>query len=76
MTFTDKEQRTIFAVVSALAHLPWKEQNKIIGSATITELSMLYSKIKFAPYCERHGIRYEDMTDSDFEDAYREEWEA
>lgn len=76
MNFTEREERTILAVLSGVLSLPYDEQLKVIGSLTITDASALYCKMKYAPYCERHGIAYEDMTESDFEDAYREEWEA
>lgn len=76
MTFTDREQRTILAVLDALQHLTYDEQNKFLGSVTIREAQDLYRRMRYAPYCERHGILYEDMTDSDFEDAYREECDA
>lgn len=76
MEFTRQEQRTILAVLSGILCLPYKEQNKIIGSLTIEDASRLYSKMKYAPYCERHGIAYEDMAEEDFEYAYREEWDS
>lgn len=76
MKFTEQEQRTILAVLDGVLQLPYREQNKIIGSLTIEDASRLYSKMKYTPYCERHGIAYEDMTEEDFEDAYREEWDS
>lgn len=76
MKFTEQEERTILAVLDGILHLPYREQNKIIGSLTIEDAGRLHSKMKYAPYCEKHGVAYEDMTESDFEAAYGEEWDA
>ena len=46
-----------------------KELNKFLGSTTIVEMMTLANKMRYAEYCERHGIAYEDMTDEDFVDA-------
>lgn len=76
MTFTDKEQRTILAVLDGILHMPYRELNTFLGSLTIAEATMLYGKMKMAPYCERHGIAYEDLTVEDYEDAYHEGWDS
>ena len=66
---TAREVRTVFEVFSELASMPDRELNKIVGSLTIPEIHTLYTKIKYWDYCKRHGIRFEDMTDDDFESA-------
>lgn len=76
MKFTEQEQRTILAVLDGVLQLQYKEKNNIIGSLTIPEAERLYCKMRYAPYCERHGIEYEDMTEEDYEDAWREEWDS
>lgn len=76
MTFTEKEQRTILAVLDGIVRLPYREQNTILGSLTIAEASDLYGKMKMDPYCVKHGIAYEDLTDEDYENAYHEKWDS
>lgn len=77
MVFTEKEKKTVMAVFSSLvmSHNS-TELNTFLGSETIKELYALYEKMKYEPYCERHGIRFEDMDEFDYEMAYREEWET
>ena len=45
------------------------------GSLTVAYMACLVSKLSYADFCERHDINYEDMTDLDFEAAYREKWD-
>lgn len=73
MTLTVNEKRTVLAVFDELVRLPYSELNKHFGSETITEMQKLYSKLYYEGYCERHGVKYEDMTDDDYINAYMEE---
>lgn len=74
MKFTKREEKVILAVFTDLIQtLSDKEMNSFIGSETIKEMHKLRSKLKYADYCERHNIKYEDMTEADFEQAYYEE---
>ena len=76
MVFTEQEQRTVQAVFSSLLEMRYSELNRFLGSITIDEMSRIYWKMYHELYCKRHGIKYEDMTDSDFEQEYREIWES
>lgn len=76
MTFTEQEQRTIMAVFDSLTRMPYNKLNRFLGSVTIKEMQELYRKMYYAPYCERLGISYEDLTEDDEEALYREIWEA
>lgn len=69
MKFTEKELRTIEAVFDSLSKLEYAKLNKFLGSMTIVEMMTLANKMRYAEYCERHGIAYEDMTEEDFVDA-------
>ena len=73
MTLTADEKRTVFAVFTAIQEMPYKQLNSILGSVTIQEMQNLTSKLRYENYCDRHGIKYEDMTEDDFIDAYFEE---
>lgn len=53
-----------------------KELNCYFGSITIEQMRKLSEKLNHAEYCKRHGIRFEDMTESDYEAAYFEKYEA
>ena len=72
---TEKEKRTVLAVFGDLLMKGDDFMHKFIGSETIKDLKEIYSRLRYEDYCNKHGIKYEDMTDEDFEQAYREEWE-
>lgn len=74
-TFTAAEIKTIDTVFYELDRMSNSDLNKVFGSITIKEIRALAGKLRYAGYCERHGIRYEDMTELDFEDAALEEAE-
>lgn len=76
MNLTPAEKRTVLAVFTdLLERFTEAELNAFIGTETIREMLTLRSKLHYEGYCERRGIRYEDMTDEDFEDAAMEEIE-
>ena len=76
MKFTEEEMRTIKAVFDELHKMPFSDLNKVWGSMTCEEIGRLANKLYYNDYCERHGITYEDMTEGDFIDAYRERYEC
>ena len=70
----EKEHRIVKAVFGELVYKSSKELSALhIGSITLEEMHKLYSKLRHEPYCKRHGIKYEDMTDADFEAEADEE---
>ena len=69
---TKKEKALVMAVFSELLKKPYSELNAFLGSLTIKEMRDLYGKLRYEDYCKAHGVRYEDMTDADFEMAYCE----
>jgi hypothetical protein len=73
MNLTANEKRIVLAVFTELLKKPYKELNSFLGSLTIYQMQELASKLRYEGYCERHGIRYEDMTDDDFAMASEEE---
>lgn len=70
--FTEKEARTVLAVFDSLMRKPDRELNTFIGSVTIEEMKELYYKLHYHPFCEKHGIKYEEMTEEDYIDAWDE----
>lgn len=47
------------------------------GNITIQKIAELKCKLAHEGFCKRHGIeRWEDMTDLDYEQEYREKWES
>lgn len=74
MTLTKKEKRVVLAVFSALLGRKYHELDTFLGSETINEMQVLYSKLRHEEYCERRGITYEEMTEEDFIDAYEHEY--
>lgn len=73
MTFTDREVKTIKAVLNDLViNFSDDELHKFIGSETIKDMKTLERKLYYSDYCEEHGITYEDMTIDDFIQEYEE----
>ena len=75
VNLTEAEMRTVQAVICEVAKMPFSKMNTFLGSMTCEEVSKLASKFWYAGYCERHGIKYEDMTEWDYEEAAMEEWD-
>lgn len=71
--FTEREANTVLAVFGSLIRKSDRELNTFLGSETMREMKRLYWKLHYNPYCEKYGIRYEDMTEDDFIDAWEEE---
>ena len=73
--FTEKEARTVLAVFGELCRKSDRELNTFLGSITIEEMKSLYWKLHYSPFCEKHGVKYEEMTEDDFIRAWEEEEE-
>ena len=71
MVFTEDEQRVVKGVFGEL--LRRHDINSFLGSITIEEMSKIYYKLRHEPYCEKYGIKLEDMTEDDFIREYEEE---
>ena len=76
MEFTERQIDVITGVFGELLKMKYDDLNSFLGSETISEMQDMYSRLYYREYCERHGIRYEDMTEADFEQEYAERWEA
>ena len=74
MKLTKNEKRTVLAVFEELSKKPYSELNKFLGSITIQEMAKLRNKLYYEDFCEKHGVKYEDMTPEDFEMAYNERY--
>ena len=72
MELTDRERDLVCGILGELLGQQYKTLNQFLGSETIKEMQTLHSKMYWDDYCKRHGIKYEDMDDFDFERAYRE----
>lgn len=73
--FTRDDERLIEGVFGELLRMPYSKLNTILGSLTIQEVQNLHSRLHYNYYCERHGVKYEEMTDEDYIRAYEEEEE-
>lgn len=76
MELTRREKAVVEHVLSELLMHKYQDLNLIFGTETIKEMQKLYGKLTYADFCERHGVAYEDMTEADYEQAYREKWES
>ena len=70
---TAEEKRVVLAVFGSLVYRNDEDLNRFLGSETIREMQQMYLRLKYEGYCEKHGIKYEDMTVDDFVQAYDEE---
>lgn len=73
--FTNDEERLVFVVLDELMKMGYKKLNTVFGTLTIEDIQVLHSKLHYNDYCERHGVKYEEMTDEDYIRAYEEEEE-
>ena len=74
--FNRDEERLVFVVLDELMKMGYKKLNSIFGTLTIEDMQLLHSKLHYNDYCERCGIKYEEMTDEDYIRAYEEEEEV
>ena len=74
MNLPADEKKTVLAVFSTLCEMKDDDLHKFLGSITINEMKSLERKLHYEGFCERRGIKYEDMTEEDFMDAYFEEY--
>lgn len=72
ITLTDEERRLITAILGRLRNLPHEEQEKLLGTCGVPIMYRLERKLHYYPYWSKHGIRFEDMTEDDYVDAYLE----
>ena len=57
---TREEKRTVKAVFGELMKMDYHKLNLFLGSETIRDMEEMYNRLRYEPYCKRHGIRYED----------------
>lgn len=74
--FTERQAKLIYWVFNELCKMPTDDLRQLLGSAGATQASILASELRYYDYCKRNGIKYEDMTDEDYERAYHEEWDS
>lgn len=72
MEMTNREKQVVLAVFDALCKQDDRHLNTFLGSETIREMHSLCEKLRYDDYCKERGIKYEDMTEDDFVDAYGE----
>ena len=65
---TEKDKRLVRTVFHELDKLPYKELNRILGSMTIKEMHNLLMKLETEKFCKARGLKFDDMTDDDFDD--------
>lgn len=71
--FTERELNVIQHV---MAESLYSEARKNWGSETIKYMMEIHNKLRMRDYCERHNVKYEDLTDEDYEAEYYERYEA
>ena len=72
--FSRDEARVIWSVFCELTNLPSGELRQLFGSNAAKEICELAAKLRYYDYCDQYGIKYEDMTEADFERFYAQKW--
>lgn len=70
--YSEEDMDTMRAVLESVMYKPYSELNSFMGSETIQRASTLRNKMEHEEYCEKRGMKYEDMTEEDFEMAAEE----
>lgn len=65
---TEKDKNLVRVVFHELDRLPYKELNTILGSDTIKQMHNLLLKLETEEYRRVRNIKFQSMTDEDFED--------
>ena len=65
---TDRDKRLVLTVFHELDKLPYRQLNTILGSLTIKEMHNFLMKLETEEFCKIRGLKFDDMTDDDFED--------
>ena len=65
---TDKDKNLVRVVFHELDRLPYKQLNTILGSVTIKEMHELLLKLETEEYRRERNIKFQCMTDEDFDD--------
>ena len=70
--YSKEDMDTMRAVLESVMYKPYSELNKFMGSETIQRAATLRNKMEHEEYCEKRGMKYENMTEDDFEMAAEE----
>lgn len=65
---TEKDKNLVRVVFHELDRLSYKELNTILGSDTIKAMHNLLLKLETEEYCRERKIKFQCMTDEDYED--------
>ena len=71
MKLTDRQKTVVQAVFEEILYRA--DVHPLLGSETIREAHEILSRIKTEDYCTRNGIKFENLTDDDFERMALEE---
>lgn len=71
---TAREATMVRSVLAELLMRP--DVRTWVGSITIEDIQNLCSRMLYNDYCIKNNIRYEDMTDDDFMNAYFDKYEC
>lgn len=75
MFLSDKDLDVIYGVFCELLKQPYDKLNRFLGSETIKQMFIISDKLILRDYCERHDLKYEDLTYDDRVDAYHDAFE-
>lgn len=72
MKFTERELVVIQEVFGELLRMPNSKLNTLLGTETIDVMSKIHHKLEYSNYCEKHGKKYEELTEEDYIEAIEE----
>jgi hypothetical protein len=76
MTFSEREYDLMYTVLNALVRRPYSELNTMYGSDTIDAMQVIFQKLDWREWLDARGMAYEQMTESDWMEAYAERYDA
>ena len=76
MKLTEEELKTIECALSVLAGMKTNDLRNLCGSILMKDILELEGKFRYRDYCERHGVKFEELTDDDFMREYYERYEC
>jgi hypothetical protein len=74
VSLTEEEARIVRAMCSKLSDCFYSGKKVDMCDELLFGMSAIYERLRYRSYCERHGVKYEDMDEQAFCDANEEEF--
>lgn len=75
-SLTEREAKYLFGELDMLLNAQDAKLEKLIGHSGVLELRHVHHKLQMHDFCLQNGVKYEDLTEEDYERYYRQKYEA